>query len=517
MGPAPPRWRPCRARGASEQQPGDRQRLGDLLVVRGSGSPGPASSPARRSAGRCGRATRCRWRGSTCPRSRRRFPSAALRRSERAALRSESRSRFGRSGSAPPLRCPRRWCRPGCRTRRRSRAAVRGSIRPRLFSPSVSSSTTLDLLGCAPQPVHRRGEPGADGGAVLQASDAEVHHRLLQHRIVERDRHLGQRLAGERHQADPVGAPAPDEVDRLLLRHLQPVATARSPPRSMLLEMSIAITIAMPSFFISIRLPPTRGPAAPTMKQASASVRRIGGSRSHHGAPPMAAGRETSLYEQAGRRSPAPPPPPDQREQQEEQEGTREAHAVSVRSSRAARASASAAIARADAASPGPKQRVGPARRAASPPRARGATHADGARGRAATAASAPRAAHRRPSSASSGEHPAAQRRAGPPCRRRSCGRPAPPPPVVDRDQQERGAQQQDAAPARASGSAGGSGRASGCGAGSGIAGQVGQDAGDRDRQRGRRKRIVVAVRRDAGAGPALPPRASPGSHPTAG
>ena len=65
-------------------------------------------------------------------------------------------------------------------------AAVRGSIVPRLFTPSVSSRTTFDFPRHAAQPVDRRGEPAADRGAVLEHADPELAHRPLEHRVVER-------------------------------------------------------------------------------------------------------------------------------------------------------------------------------------------------------------------------------------------------------------------------------------------------------------------------------------------
>ena len=46
---------------------------------------------------------------------------------------------------------------------------------------------------------------------------------------------------------------------------------------SMLLEMSIAITIAMPSFFTSTCAPPMRGPAAAMIHATNASSRQASG------------------------------------------------------------------------------------------------------------------------------------------------------------------------------------------------------------------------------------------------
>ena len=59
--------------------------------------------------------------------------------------------------------------------------------------------------------------------------------------------------------------------------------------------MSIVITIAIPSCFISIVSPPIRGPAAATMSAARLSARSTGGTATHQRRALTAAGIETSL------------------------------------------------------------------------------------------------------------------------------------------------------------------------------------------------------------------------------
>ena len=82
---------------------------------------------------------------------------------------------------------------------------------------------TFDLPGASRSRLIAVARPGADGGAVFQHADLEVGHRLLEHRVVHRDGHLGERLPRERDHPDPVGAAALDEGDGLLLGHLHPV------------------------------------------------------------------------------------------------------------------------------------------------------------------------------------------------------------------------------------------------------------------------------------------------------
>jgi hypothetical protein len=63
----------------------------------------------------------------------------------------------------------------------------------------------------------------------------------------------------------------------------------------MLLEMSMVMTIAIPSCFTSMVSPPIRSPAAPTMSAARLSARSAGGTATHHRRALTVAGIETSL------------------------------------------------------------------------------------------------------------------------------------------------------------------------------------------------------------------------------
>ena len=129
-------------------------------------------------------------------------------------------------------------------------AAVAGIDRAAVVLAVGEQQDHLGLARRPPQPVHRRREPGADRGAILQDPDPELQDRLLQHRVVDRDRHLGERLARERDDPDAVGAPAPTNSIACCLATSMRLLGAKS-SASMLLEMSIAMTIAMPSFFTS--------------------------------------------------------------------------------------------------------------------------------------------------------------------------------------------------------------------------------------------------------------------------
>ncbi len=100
---------------------------------------------------------------------------------------------------------------------------------------------------------------------------------------------------------------------------------------SMLLEMSIAIAIAMPSRFSSTVLPPTCGPAAATIHAISASDRSTGGSRVHQGGRASAATIPTSLKGTVTRRLRRCHHQSGRSEQEEQQQGSREGHAAAFR------------------------------------------------------------------------------------------------------------------------------------------------------------------------------------------
>ena len=62
---------------------------------------------------------------------------------------------------------------------------------------------------CIAQPVRRRRDRGADRRAVLELTGREIVDRGVDDRIVRRQRHLRQRLGGERHDADAIARVAP--------------------------------------------------------------------------------------------------------------------------------------------------------------------------------------------------------------------------------------------------------------------------------------------------------------------
>ena len=64
---------------------------------------------------------------------------------------------------------------------------------------------------------------------------------------------------------------------------------------SMLLEMSMVMTIAIPSCFTSTVSPPIRGPAAARIRAVRLTARSTGGSATHQRRALTAAGMETSL------------------------------------------------------------------------------------------------------------------------------------------------------------------------------------------------------------------------------
>ena len=102
-------------------------------------------------------------------------------------------------------------------------AAVRGSIAPRLFSPSVSRIITRDRPGAS------RSRLAAVAIAVPIAVPSsswpggEIVDRRVHDGIVRRQRHLRQRLGRERDDADAIARARGDESLHDVLRDLEPV------------------------------------------------------------------------------------------------------------------------------------------------------------------------------------------------------------------------------------------------------------------------------------------------------